>query len=259
MAASERAALVGVAAALALAIAGCDVLLGLTQYSDVACAFPDSSSCVDAAEGGMFVPDTGPGPEVGPPDTGSDVDAGGLDAADDADADADADAGDVVVPEAGWPVPTGHESWAHWFMPNPDAAIAPDSATLLPHTMTYDAGADGGGATVFDLVTKLRWTRSFPAATLDAAWSECAQQPVGPWRVPSRIELLSLVDFTQPNGHPTADPGAFPDTASASYWTSSPVPGDGGAAGSWSISFATGLAATTGGASYVRCVQGGVP
>jgi hypothetical protein len=255
MGASERVAVAGLAAC-AFTLAACDVLLGLGQWSDVACASPDypDSACADVRETGV-VHETGPY-EVGPPDTGPEAEAGAVDL--DA-ADADADAGDVVVYPDGPPVPSVYETWAHWPMPNPDAAIAPDSSTLLPHTMTYDAGVDGSATTVYDVVTKLTWSRvASSASTLSDAWTACGHLGAG-WRVPTRIELLSLVDFTQPNGQPMVDPGAFPATPVASYWTSSAVPGDGGPSGYWTIDFSTGLAGTTPpAASQVRCVQGGV-
>jgi hypothetical protein len=257
MGASRR--VVTVAAVAAWTLAACDVLLGLDKYQDVACAF-------DCAA------DTGPRPDVHDatplPDVlevGSDGE-GGL--GPDADAGADvADAHDAgVVAYDGGPVaPTAHEVWAHWPMPNPDAAIAPDASTLLPHAMTYDAGIDGGAAIVYDAVTKLSWARTAAAnvSSIDQATSACAAAAAtlgGAWRVPTRIELVSLIDFTQPSGQPTIDPVAFPDTPAAPYWTSSAVPGDGGPSGYWSVSFATGLAANTApAATTVRCVSGGTP
>jgi hypothetical protein len=256
MAVSERSALAGLAV-FALTIAACDVLIGLNQYSDVACQYADCGSDVADTGLGSDAYDAGQVPETGSLETGADGDDGGTDA--------DASTGDVRVPESGWPVPTGHQTWAHWPMPNPDAAIAPDSATMLPHTMAYDAGADASilsGGTVLDLVTGTRWTRSFTlvqAQTLDAAWEKCVSQPNGPWRVPTRIELLSLVDFTQARLSPTADPTAFPDTAPNTYWTSSPVAGDDGPTGLyWAIDFGTGLAVIPSPQPMlVRCVQGG--
>jgi hypothetical protein len=256
MAASRRA--LAAAAVLAVTLAACDALLGLNSYQNVPC-LPDDcpeagpeASHLDASDGGYeggTVTDSQPGPDV-------------LEA--------------QPPPEGGYPVPFAHEIWVHWRMPNPDAAIAPDfpDAGTLPNQTSYDTGADGGAATAYDLVTGpdgggLTWWReSFPASSLEdvdggGAWEACTQLGAG-WRVPTRIELISLVDFTQPNGNSTIDPTAFPDAQAAWYWTSSPVPGsDGGSIGTWTVSFATGLAtyptATTygGPATLVRCVRGG--
>jgi hypothetical protein len=241
MGASRRAIAAG--AALAVSLAACDALLGLDQYQNVACATP--ADCPDAPD------------EASPPDA--------------ADAGLDAETGTVTdsqpgmdvtneaqPPEGGYPVPFAHEIWVHWHMPNPDAAIAPDfpDAGTLPNQASYtatDGGADGGLATVLDDVTLLTWSRdSFGAMSLDQAWGWCVSLGAS-WRVPTRIELVSLVDFTQPSGSATIDPAAFPNTMTASYWTSSPVP----SGGVWSVSFQTGLAAYPSAAANVRCVKGG--
>jgi hypothetical protein len=147
-------------------------------------------------------------------------------------------------------------------MPNPDAAIAPDSATPLPHPMTYDAGVDGGATTVNDVVTGLTWQR-VPLAASDNvhAWQKCLALAGGGWRVPTRIELVSLVDFTQPATRPTLDPSAFPAVdAGAVYWTSSAVPTDGAPPTQWwQVSLADGTVSTGTSASWVLCVNGGTP
>jgi hypothetical protein len=248
MAASRRQAAVVVVGMISLALAACDSLLGLGQYQDVACA-PDCDS-------GTKESGTGPSP-----DAAGDVDAAtviesGTDA--DAGADADADAGVITVPDAGWPVPSAHEVWAHWKMPNPDdAAISSESSTQLPNPMSYDAGADGGSMFAYDAVTKLTWLRlAAPATTYDKAWEACQQS--GDWRVPTRIELVSLIDFTQPSGSPTIDPTVFPSVKAQPTWTASAVAGA-GAPTYWVVDFATGLTGYGGGGLQVLCVNGGTP
>jgi hypothetical protein len=125
--------------------------------------------------------------------------------------------------------------------------------------MAYDAGDDGGATEVLDLVTGLTWSRaSRQASTLTGAWTAC--RTLGStWRVPSRIELVSLVDFTRAPPLATADPVAFPDTQTAAYWTASPVAGSAVPDTAWTVSFASGLVANSGGATQVRCVRGGTP
>ncbi len=88
-------------------------------------------------------------------------------------------------------------------------------------------GLDGDGEVVTDLVTGLDWQRRTPSQALDwwDAREYCAALELGgraDWRLPSRIELVSILDFGRRD--PVADPAAFPDTPSDFYWTSSPVP-----------------------------------
>ena len=245
MAGSRRKAAAVVVATLSVGLVACDALLGLGQYQDVACAF----NC-DAGEAGSDAAEAGtvPAPESGP-DADASADTG-------ADADASADTGVVTFPDSGPPVPTGHELWAHWPMPNPDASIGPESSTPLPHAMSYDAGADAGGAIAYDVVTGLSWLRAPQAAsTYPQAWLYCGK--VKGWRVPTRIELVSLIDFAQPSGTPTIDPAMFPTVLAVRTWTSSAVAGSTSAY--WSVDFATGLTASSGTATQVVCVSGGTP
>jgi hypothetical protein len=81
-----------------------------------------------------------------------------------------------------------------------------------------------------------------------------------PWRVPTRIELVSLIDFTRT---PTFDVEAFgvpadagPNAGSGTYWTSSLWLPDGDALHDdhWVVSFSDGLV-TSGMGSAVRCVS----
>jgi hypothetical protein len=241
-----------VALALVAALAGCalacDALLGLGGYQEV--------NCLDcgqgAAEGGDDAADA-------PMETTSTPDASDAsDAADVLDA-SDGDAGDTS-PVFDGPIdgPPLTLLWARWSMPNPDASIAPtiSGSPSLPNPMAYDAGADAG--TALDVVTGLTWTRgSFQAATFDAAVTACAGQPGTGWHVPTRIQVVSLIDFTQPIGVPKIDPVAFPSTPAARFWTSSQVPGDAATPLYWLVDFSTGLVQETTAASYVRCVKEG--
>jgi hypothetical protein len=256
------------ALACGLTLVACDTLLGLDQFHDVACAAscPDAS---DSSSGIVFGYDAGPDVDAAARDAMPDVaDADAGDAADGGDAPLDDGPLDVAAPDA-WPVPTGNETWAHWPMPNPDAALGPDGEPPPPNLMAYDAGADasadGGSPAAVDTVTGLAWVRaSWPASTYDAAWLACTahslpSSPVGAsWRVPTRIELVSLIDSTR---QPTIDPVVFAGAQNAKYWTSSSVPGDGGPSGWWTVDFSSGLVSIvpTGAPSptYVLCVSGG--
>ena len=237
MAVSRKRATVVVLGTISLALVACDTLLGLGSYDEVACA----GHCDSGPEGGLPMPDASDAAMV--------IESG---------ADAEAGADGVTVPDGGYPPATApHELWAHWPMPNPDASIGPESSTLLPHPMTYTLAADGGGVTAYDVVTKLSWWRqALSAMTYDAAGSACANvSPGGGWRVPTRIELVSLIDFTRT---PTIETTTFLDAGGAHTWTSSAVPGDGGPSEYWDVDFSTGLTGHGSAPSQVICVSGGV-
>jgi hypothetical protein len=241
--AGSRGRIAAASVGLVIAAAGCDALLGLGQFKNVPCAFdcPDvSTQETSVAEAAV--------PEASSPDVVDSGDAGNwseTSVAPDAAFLPDA-VDELVPPEAASP----HEVWAHWAMPNPDASIAPDSSVPLPNPMAYDASADGR---VLDTVTKLTWeSSSYAAADYSGAWHHC--ETLG-MRVPTRIELVSLIDFTT---SPTINGAVFPGTAGANYWTSSVVWTDAGpdaALQHWSVSFDDGLVAPAA-ATLVRCVAG---
>lgn len=242
-------ALLAAVAMLATSALACDALLGLGAYSDVdASSDSGEAGAEDAGDASMDMTN----PEVSPSPDG----AGASDAADAADAaDAtDADAGDTspIYDGAfdGLP-PTAY--WARWPMPNPDAAIAPGADAMLPNPMSYTGGGDAS-ATVVDEVTNLTWRTAAVAAT-DYTTATTACQQLGPgWHVPTRIELVSLVDFTQ---IPTIDNATFPNTQLGPYWTASVVAVDAATPEYWIVDFSTGLTQQKQTASYVRCVLGG--
>ncbi|MBI5479639.1 MAG: DUF1566 domain-containing protein [Deltaproteobacteria bacterium] len=74
---------------------------------------------------------------------------------------------------------------------------------------------------------------------------------VAGWRLPTRIELVSIVDYWRDN--PAIDPVAFPSTPSDFFWSSSPyvnAPPLG-----WGVGFADGTAWYSGPSARVRCVR----
>jgi hypothetical protein len=106
------------------------------------------------------------------------------------------------------------EAWASWPMPN---ARLPG----LPNPHSYDMRTEG---VVLDLVTGLMWQRIAPNKffTFKDAERECDRLRVAghdDWRLPSRIELASILDTTRIQ--PSIDFEAFPGTASDWFWTSS--------------------------------------
>jgi hypothetical protein len=79
--------------------------------------------------------------------------------------------------------------------------------------------------------------------------------------VPTRIQLVSLIDFTQPAGNPTVDGLTFPGVPTQRLWTSSMVPSAADAGAQyWFVDFGTGLTVTASEqhmpANYVLCVKG---
>lgn len=108
-------------------------------------------------------------------------------------------------------------AWAMWKMPNPPMDDLPNPASYT----------DLGDGTVRDNVTCLVWQRDIPEGTY--TWAEandyCASLPLagGGWSLPSRIELVSLVDFSKASPEPAIDTSAFPDTLAEAFWSSSTV------------------------------------
>ena len=159
-------------------------------------------------------------------------------------------------------------------MPNP-------RATGLPNPASYTINADD---TVTDNVTKLTWERTVqpviyrddPGAPFPVAHNvynqaegalRCTAKGSG-WRLPTRLELVTLVDFTISEPGPTIDQTAFPNTpVNFPYWTSSPHLGFSTA---WAVDFSSawtldrinvddptkGLMAER---QLVRCVRWAVP
>jgi hypothetical protein len=210
------------------------------------------------------------------PDSGTPSDAG---AADGSDATAVPDGGGLV-PDAAAPVDAGppaqapdggaacpslagaaDSAYPRWPMPNPPTAA-------LPHPFDY---ADLGNGTVRDNVTGLVWQKTVDKANQAFTWAAapayCAALPLPApagfaWRVPTRIQLLSLVDYTTlaAMGAPFLGPGQPP--GGMYTWTSTPwvvsqistKPQD-----AWMVNFGGGGGLTSNAASqtateYVRCV-----
>jgi hypothetical protein len=137
---------------------------------------------------------------------------------------------------------------------------------------------DNGDGTVTDLNTGLSWQQGDNQNGSPRTWTQasdyCATlDPTGQlgWRLPTRMELLSLVNYAIPIPGPTVDVGYFPDCLSDYYWSSSTithywdlgVPYD-----AWNVTFYYGCSrlanrvynwtwGTQADNEYVRCVRGG--
>jgi hypothetical protein len=108
------------------------------------------------------------------------------------------------------------------------------------------------GAGVTDTATGLVWQpMTGSMQRLSAAVDYCADAG---WRLPTLIELESIVDYTRSN--PAIDTSVFPATPSVRFWTATPLLVPSG--NQWTVDFTNGqtggLSATT--SSYwVRCVR----
>jgi hypothetical protein len=129
----------------------------------------------------------------------------------------------------------------------------------------FDVSADG--LTVTDTITGLVWQRDGSGTRegcggsdkLTCTWAQakayCASLSLGGvsgWRLPARMELSAIVDFTKTN--PTIDAAAFPNTPAALFWTSSPV---GSSSYVWLVYFSHGGSDVNlvGNYNRVRCVR----
>ncbi len=116
------------------------------------------------------------------------------------------------------------------------------------------------GAEVTDNASGIVWQRTAGDAALDQAGAAryCAaystpSTPAGQWRLPSVVELSTLVDYGR---HlPAIDP-RLAGTRPENYWTSTPV--SSGSTQTWTVKFDFGEVVPVGNghAAFVRCVHG---
>jgi hypothetical protein len=115
------------------------------------------------------------------------------------------------------------------------------------------------GRKLTDNITGLMWQQAVPSATY--TWANavayCPTLTLAghtDWRLPTAMELMSIVDLGQPN--PSINGTYFPSTPSNIFWSASPVAGSPSPA--WYVNFTSGytsnfLAVST--AYDVRCVR----
>lgn len=119
--------------------------------------------------------------------------------------------------------------------------------------LSYTAGVD----TVLDNVTKLTWQRfvSADSYTQEGARAYCAALPLegGGWRLPTRVELQSIVDYSKPQPGPLIDTAVFQNAPSDDFWCTSQGPSGFG----WAVSFMSGYTPGFSSANLLRarCVR----
>ena len=109
----------------------------------------------------------------------------------------------------------------------------------------YAVSADGQEVT--DTTTRLVWRRCAEGMRLDGkacvgkatryTYAGARKAGSGGWRVPTRAELVALVDFGRKK-KPRIDTDAFPGTPSAPFWASKPGSDDN--LNAWLVSFSNG-------------------
>jgi hypothetical protein len=151
--------------------------------------------------------------------------------------------------------------WALWPMPNDP----PDVTAGAPNPASYSVNADG---TVTDKVTGLMWQQAVSAASLfklaDAS-AYCASLALSghhDWRLPSEIELVSLLDFGVGVGSTNLaiDPTVFPNPPTGTFWSTTPEAG--ASTSVWVLDFGATVRASFGektNARNARCVRIEVP
>jgi hypothetical protein len=147
-------------------------------------------------------------------------------------------------------------NWAEWPMPNGSVDVGAGAPNL-------DGYSDNQDGTVTDNVTNLMWQQT--VYTTMYTWAEAVSYcqtlslaNYSDWRLPSTIELVSLVDYSIATPGPAINttyfPGAFPG---GGFWSSTPTVGS-APAESWVVSFNDGTTVTeevTTSNVYARCVR----
>ena len=141
----------------------------------------------------------------------------------------------------------------------------PNGSVDSPPAPNLESYTDNHDGTVTDNLTGLMWQQAVPsspiytwgsASTAGTAQSYCATLSLSghsDWRLPSMIELFSLVDPTVIN--PSINATYFPGTPATVFWSATPLSGSPGNA--WNVYFYNGYTGSSG-VSYaydVRCVR----
>ena len=183
-------------------------------------------------------------------------------------------------------VEVGNSEWASWWMPDSKTRVCMTLAGTpgaCPASGTLGYGQDGNylinppgfttvgvteGEARLDNVTGLTWQKdiagTYTWAEAQAYCDAIYAAGIDDWRLPSIIELVSLLDVGR--AWPAIDFAAFPGpvgspNAYGGFWSA--TPGAIGVATAWYVAFTDGIIARTGtgptAKAKVRCVSGGAP
>ena len=136
-------------------------------------------------------------------------------------------------------------------MPNCQVDVTAGAPNLASYT-------DNGNGTIIDNVTGLMWQQGVPAGTYTWEQSKayCPTLNIAgrnDWRLPTRIELLSLVDYGRLA--PSINTTYFPSTQLSPFWSSSPYADSSSRAWYGDFNSGTGAGFNTVDSHYVRCVR----
>jgi hypothetical protein len=138
---------------------------------------------------------------------------------------------------------------AQWPMPNPAGAG-------LPHPAQYETTDP---AVTLDRITGLTWEAQ--PVNQDYSWADakalCDAATTGghqDWRLPTRIELISLLDVAV--SEPAIDSSAFPGCESSLYWSSTPSAAFPNRYEAIDFQIGYSYADTAGELHFARCVRG---
>ena len=148
-------------------------------------------------------------------------------------------------------------NWAQWPMPNGPTDVSSGASNAGSYS-------DNGDGTVTDKVTGLMWEKgsSGPYESWSQARAHCPTLTLGgykDWRLPTRIELLSLVDYGVAGSAttPMINTKYFPTTRSDYHWTSTPSNSN-PASEVWVVNFLQGGGGNISGgltSGYAMCVR----
>lgn len=178
-------------------------------------------------------------------DGGDNGEAGGTGGAGEAGSDGSVTHTDASNPKDGDP------RWALWPMPED-----------VPPTKNFKIDNGPNGVVVTDLVTGLMWQDAVPNvprhADEDAQYCETlAYGGFDDWRLPTRIEMVSLMSFA-PGGLALQPAAMSPvDDDDPSYWTASVVNAQDSLSSGWSIETSGVRRRSETQVHHARCVRGG--
>jgi hypothetical protein len=146
--------------------------------------------------------------------------------------------------------------WASFRMPNyvPRDAGAPVDNAPMSYTV-----APGEG--LIDKLTGLVWRFPMPEGSTTLSYQEALERCASPWRLPSRIELVTLLDLAQPGAKVAPEfQSPAPGISQGVHWTLSEVrPFATETASRWVVDFGEGgvkKRAERTGRAAVLCVKG---